>query len=411
NRGDTNGDTPLILTARYSGDVETARALREAGAQTNVKNARGMTAVDSALARGRLAFARALGYRPQGSVSVDAKPLAERARMAVERGLPPVELATLNFINRSGCVSCHHQGVGLMVTAMARDHGYQVDKSLTETQVKSVTDFIDPSAPQLRGILDKPELHGKVPTAEIGEYVPFMAYVFNGLLEQKVPTRESISCATVIMASQQREDGRFSFTAHREPMQSTDITTTAFCIRLLQTYMPADRADDVARRIGKARDWLIASHAITTDDLAFRLLGLKWAGAPPQEIDQAAAALRKAQHGDGGWSQFQKPRFTRDAYACSDAYATGEALYALNQAGASAPSDAYYQRGVRFLLDTQDDDGTWFVQKRATPLNIYLDAGFPNVESQYISYTASCWANMALMLAADQPALAQAVRR
>jgi hypothetical protein len=80
----------------------------------------------------------------------------------------------------------------------------------------------------------------------------------------------------------------------------------------------------------------------------------------------------------------------------SDAYATGQALYALNESGMPV-SDPVYQRGVKYLLRTQDRDGTWFVNKRAIPANNYLDAGFPHGESQCASFNGTCWAMMALL--------------
>ena len=70
-----------------------------------------------------------------------------------------------------------------------------------------------------------------------------------------------------------------------------------------------------------------------------------------------------------------------------------------------------YRRGVNFLLRTQDEDGSWYVSKRAMPANNYLDAGFPHGESQYISYGATAWATMALMLATEPPARARQAQR
>ena len=43
----------------------------------------------------------------------------------------------------------------------------------------------------------------------------------------------------------------------------------------------------------------------------------------------------------------------------SDAYATGQALTALAQTGMAKPSDPVYQKGVRFLLSSQLQDGSW----------------------------------------------------
>ena len=48
-----------------------------------------------------------------------------------------------------------------------------------------------------------------------------------------------------------------------------------------------------------------------------------------------------------------------------------------------------------------EDDGSWFVNKRAVYANNYFDTGFPHGESQYISYGATCWSTMALMFAAE----------
>ncbi|HLK60181.1 MAG TPA: ankyrin repeat domain-containing protein [Chthonomonadaceae bacterium] len=83
-------------------------------------------------------------------------------------------------------------------------------------------------------------------------------------------------------------------------------------------------------------------------------------------------------------------------FLASDAYATGMALYALHVGGELSTDDPAYQRGIQFLLRTQDEDGSWYVNKLANPANIYLDAGFPHGESQYTSFAATCWAAMAL---------------
>ena len=81
----------------------------------------------------------------------------------------------------------------------------------------------------------------------------------------------------------------------------------------------------------------------------------------------------------------------------SDAYATGQALYAMNAAGESATS-ATYQKGTTYLLSTQREDGTWFVRSRAFGFQPYFDAGFPYGTDQFISAAATAWAAIALSL-------------
>jgi squalene cyclase len=78
-----------------------------------------------------------------------------------------------------------------------------------------------------------------------------------------------------------------------------------------------------------------------------------------------------------------------------DAYATGQALYALQVSGMSA-TDATYQRGVAFLLRTQVEDGSWFVRSRAFGFQPYFETGFPHGIDQFISAAATSWAVMAL---------------
>ena len=78
-----------------------------------------------------------------------------------------------------------------------------------------------------------------------------------------------------------------------------------------------------------------------------------------------------------------------------DAYASGQALYALRVAGEGASSDAYW-RGVHYLLRAQLEDTTWYMRSRAIGFQPYFDAGFPHGRDQFISAAATAWAVMAL---------------
>ena len=87
----------------------------------------------------------------------------------------------------------------------------------------------------------------------------------------------------------------------------------------------------------------------------------------------------------------------------SDAYATGQALYALRIGGGMSPSHETYQKGITRLLQTQLPDGTWLVQTRSYPVQPYFESGFPHGPDQWISAAATSWATMALAFALDQP--------
>ena len=106
----------------------------------------------------------------------------------------------------------------------------------------------------------------------------------------------------------------------------------------------------------------------------------------------AATELVKLQRDDGGWSQ----KGAMD----SDAYATGSVLVSLHDAGGMAIGDPIYQRGVKYLLKTQREDGSWHVASRSKPFQLYFESGFPHGHDQWISAAATNWAAMALVAAA-----------
>ena len=57
-----------------------------------------------------------------------------------------------------------------------------------------------------------------------------------------------------------------------------------------------------------------------------------------------------------------------------------------------------YQRGVKFLLGDQLEDGSWHVRSRSKPFQTYYESGFPHGKDQFISMHASSWATLALLL-------------
>jgi hypothetical protein len=80
----------------------------------------------------------------------------------------------------------------------------------------------------------------------------------------------------------------------------------------------------------------------------------------------------------------------------SDAYATGEVLYTLAQAAEVPVTDRAWQRGLRFLLERQEDDGTWHVARRAFPFQPTMKSGFPHHRNSWLSAGATSWAVLAL---------------
>jgi hypothetical protein len=175
----------------------------------------------------------------------------------------------------------------------------------------------------------------------------------------------------------------------RPPIESSDIETTAAAIRAIRVYMPRPQHAEYEKSVRLAADWIAKEQPVTTEDLVFRVLGLVWAGGRQASARQATRDLLRMQRSDGGWGQ--------TVLLASDAYATGQALVALKEAGVLAPSDAAYKKGARFLMNTQLEDGSWYVRSRTIPFQPYFDAGFPYGPDQFISSAATNWASMALV--------------
>jgi hypothetical protein len=168
---------------------------------------------------------------------------------------------------------------------------------------------------------------------------------------------------------------------------------TALAVAGLKAYAPAGRSKEISARIARARAWMLEANAAETVDMVFKLLGLMWAdaaAAAAADIEKAAGILLRQQRQDGGWAQL--PTLP------SDAYATGQALYALYETGTIPVDGPAYRRGVEFLLRTQLPDGSWYVPTRCFPVLEFSNSGFPHGRSQFISAAATAWATMALTL-------------
>jgi squalene cyclase len=120
-----------------------------------------------------------------------------------------------------------------------------------------------------------------------------------------------------------------------------------------------------------------------------KVMGLTWAKGDAEAIQAAAKQLLGEQRADGGWAQLPT--------LASDAYATGEALMALHDAGILSTRDRAWKRGIEYLLRTQQADGTWHVKSRSYPFQPYFESGYPYGPDQWISVAGASWATMALL--------------
>jgi len=76
-------------------------------------------------------------------------------------------------------------------------------------------------------------------------------------------------------------------------------------------------------------------------------------------------------------------------------------VYALRIDAALAGADPAIERGRRFQLETQLENGTWHVRRRAFPFQPTMNSGFPHGRDSWISTAETSWAIMALSLPED----------
>jgi squalene cyclase len=152
-------------------------------------------------------------------------------------------------------------------------------------------------------------------------------------------------------------------------------------------FMPIFGARGFSLR--RAKRWLLSAKAFSVEERSMQLNALADAGASASERAPFVKALKAAQNQDGSWSQLPG--------VPADAYATGEALYAVHVSGNVATNDPTYQKGVQWLLRNQLADGSWFAPTRAVPVQPHTFESFPNGWHQFVSDAASCWATMALL--------------
>lgn len=305
-------------------------------------------------------------------------------RSAVQDSLPLLQKADLQFAKNSGCVSCHNNSLAAMTMGAARRKGLTVDEKIASEQVKVNVD----SLTQTRDFLHQDFL---IPVGDnFSEAVE--GYVLMGLNAEGYKPDLDTDAAAMHILSRQSADGHWDqpHADFRQPLCLGYIGQTVISMRGLQLYTPKVDPAPYRRAVQAAASWLATAKSSNNDDRSWRVAGLAWAGTNRRALEGAVAELVANQKPDGGWSDL--PSMT------STAYATGKSMAALHAAGMLV-SDPVYRRGIEWLLKHQDEDGSWFVPSRALAFQPWSDAGFPHGYDQFISSAGTNWAALALSYA------------
>jgi len=330
--------------------------------------------------RGDTEVTRLLGGLAPDNVRPATLTLAHDARAgsiaeAVEKATALMAKQSYTFIRTGGCNSCHSQDLPSAASGYVRERGI-----LRAAEIPQLPESMMPSPER---IVDLNVVSVNSISWELFDF---------GMNHQP---KNALTDAVVryVKAMQLPEGNWSSNEGRRPPMNAGDFQTAALAIFALKQYSPdAEKASSDAA-IVRAVKWLESAKPVGTQDRAFHLLGLAWGNGSAAVIKNASRALAAMQRSDGGWSQMPT--------LVTDAYATGQVLYALN-AGARMPAtDAIYRKGVDYLMRSQAADGSWHVETRSIWLQPYFESGFPYARDQFISTAGTAWASMALAPAAD----------
>jgi ankyrin repeat protein len=321
---------------------------------------------------------------------------AATLRAAIALAVPPLQATSIqskksfvSHISRQDCTSCHQQYLPMAAIGFARRQLVPVDAQAEQQLVKMVRE----------GELKNSEVDWQALFHPDAVYTK--GYELLAFASADLPPDETTDGWVFHLAAIQGADGQWHNNLPRPPLQTGDIGATALAVQALQRYPLPGRQAEFARQVNRARQWLWSARPRNTDSRIYQLLGLAWAGESARQLQPLANALIAGQRRDGGWSQVPGTP--------SDAYATGQAVYALRVAAGINHSHPVVERALRYLLQTQLEDGTWHVHRRAFPFQPTMNSGFPHGRDSWISAAGTSWAVMALGLPerTDRAALTQ----
>jgi squalene-hopene/tetraprenyl-beta-curcumene cyclase len=277
----------------------------------------------------------------QNSSTIDA---------TIHRGLAFLAKDAVAWKKKHNCTSCHHAALVIWSMYEAKERGHPVNEPL----LAELTQWIAESGDGKFG-LTRP---ASAPKALSPKAVWF-ALALGANPRPDAVSRNGMKLLLRTMKSEQTENGSWSAWPETRPPifgNSDDSMTVLATLAVLPT---AAAGDDSAKAVrDKGVKWLVKTK--TDDDpqsIAMRLVLWKRLGRPLAEWQPMVQRIKERQNADGGWSQAKN--------MASDAWATGEALYALAHAGAK-PGETAIQRAHAFLIKTQCDDGSWPMTSRPT---------------------------------------------
>ena len=291
-----------------------------------------------------------------GIVPAQAAPPTPEA--AIVRALAFLQADAVKWRNDKACATCHHGTMTVWAMSEATSRGYEIPAETFAENVKWTKDRLLAKIDEAR---DSRPGFSMVNSSALNLAV--MAWC--------VPEQQALSADELLrigghLLRNQEADGSWSWSSapakNRPPpfFESDEVATLLGSAALYQQLpVEANEKSEVRAAREKAAAWLAGTEPTgTTQAAVYRLLVTVQGDGSAETRQQEIDGILTRQNQDGGWGQLDD--------SASDAYATGQALYFLSLAGVPSDQDAVV-RGVKFLVSTQNEDGSWPMTRRGHP--------------------------------------------
>jgi squalene cyclase len=330
----------------------------------------------------RLSAILILVILPCGALAADPAP---NVKGMIERGLTFLAKDNLAWKEKRQCAECHHAPFTIWALNEGKKRGYAIDeKVLADLTAWVVT------KDHLAKLVAKPPKQEQI---EINEAPLLLALGIEAGDAKATP--DGLKGILTSILSDQDKDGSWKLSYEFRPIGSSPETLTTLALLALSAPNAPDMGKEGKAAREKGLKWLgdVSSDG-ELQTAALRLILWRRLDRPSTEWEPLVKKLRSAQNADGGWSQTEKAK--------SDAYATGQVLYALAGAGVK-PSDETVGKAQSFLAKIQREDGGWAMVSRAI-----MRDGKPPKNLDPITHAGSAWAVMGLVR--SSPELAKSGR-
>jgi Squalene-hopene cyclase C-terminal domain len=325
---------------------------------------------------------------PEATTSVETQ-----VKQAIERSLPYLKKEAGTWISNRGCVSCHRVSYMIWAHSEAQARGFDIDRE----HLDATTNLA------LVNMLTETKEYGGADTISQMLLGRDRRSAWRAKPPKHFKTVDPYERLFEILLDRQKEDGSWppEGQLRTPPELTTGWALLALASRDINDNDPGealdpakDLGDELAQQLAniekkipdsrrQARTYLekVEPHP-THESLVLRAM------LAAVNQDESAAALRQrvmdAQNPDGGWSN-------RLGEPNSDAYATGQTLFALARIGGQLDPDVV-GKAHHYLTQSQRDDGAWHVST-----NFVRSGDRSDSLDEVYSYWGTAWGTIGLL--------------